>query len=250
MGGTRRPRRRGSSATTTTSRSGGRVWAATASRTSGSRPTRVAAPAGIPESVVSTGGRARGSRPGRGGPPSLVAPRPRGARTRWRQESPDAQRGAARASSSRGRVRRGHALDRALLQLAALALGQPAPDAEALVVGQGVLEALGRGPRSRRRPSWPRGWSRPSRGRTPPGPSGRTASAPARRARPRPRLDRCSHDQLQLVHGPSSTLARTVSLTPLSGAGRGSLVKRCTVDREKDSDGITRVSCVTSQAGF
>src|SRR6476661_6483675 len=33
--------------------------------------------------------------------------------------------------------------DRALLQLAALSLGQSAPDAEPLVIGQGVLEALG-----------------------------------------------------------------------------------------------------------
>ena len=39
-----------------------------------------------------------------------------------------------------------------------------------------------RGPRTRRRPSWPRVWTRPSRGRTPPDRSGRTASAPARKA--------------------------------------------------------------------
>ena len=133
-----------SSAATTTSRSGGRVWAATASRTSGSRPTRVVAATRIPESDASSGRPvARGRRPGRGAPPSPEVPPPRGARTRLSQGSPDAQRGAARASSSRGRVRRRHALDSAFLQLATLALGQAAPDAEALVVGEGILQALG-----------------------------------------------------------------------------------------------------------
>ena len=37
------------------------------------------------------------------------------------------------------------------------------------------------GPRTPRRPSWPRGWTRPSRGRTPRGRSARTVNAPATR---------------------------------------------------------------------
>src|SRR5699024_6091808 len=41
-----------------------------------------------------------------------------------------------------GRVTTSRGSDRALLQLAPLALGQSAPDTEALVVGEGVLQAL------------------------------------------------------------------------------------------------------------
>src|SRR5699024_712384 len=36
-----------------------------------------------------------------------------------------------------------------------------------------------RAPRTRRRPSWPRGWNLPSPGRTPPGPYARTEHTPA-----------------------------------------------------------------------
>src|SRR6476620_10053618 len=47
------------------------------------------------------------------------------------------KRHALVTESPRGR------LDRTLLELATLPLGQPTPDAEPLVVGQGVLQALG-----------------------------------------------------------------------------------------------------------
>ena len=67
---------------------------------------------------------------------------------------------------------------------ATLALGQAAPDAEALVVRQRGLEALGAHRRNRSRRAWPRGSSRPSRGRTPRGPSRRTARPAARSRRP------------------------------------------------------------------
>ncbi len=58
-------------------------------------------------------------------------------------------------------------------------LGQAAPDAEALVVRRGVVEAPVLRPRSPSRSAWPRASSRPSRGRTPRGRSARTARAPA-----------------------------------------------------------------------
>ena len=70
------------------------------------------------------------------------------------------------------------------LEPAALPLGQPAPDAEPLVVGEGVRRGTRPAPRSRCRSSWPRGSSRPSRGRTPPGRSARTARARAIPVRP------------------------------------------------------------------
>ena len=49
---------------------------------------------------------------------------------------------------------------------APLTLGQPAPDAELLAVGQGVLEAVLAHDAARGRPPWPRAWTRPARGRT------------------------------------------------------------------------------------
>ena len=64
--------------------------------------------------------------------------------------------------------------DRALAQLATLALGEPAPDAEALVVRERVLEALRRAPRIRCRSSSRRASIRPSQGRTPRDRSART----------------------------------------------------------------------------
>src|SRR5690606_7801335 len=50
---------------------------------------------------------------------------------------------AFRVPAVSGRRRATGRLDRGLLQAATLPLGQSAPDAEALVVGEGVLEALG-----------------------------------------------------------------------------------------------------------
>src|SRR4051812_39316328 len=46
-------------------------------------------------------------------------------------------------SGVRGPVTERAGLDGTLLELASFALGQPTPDAEALVVGQGILQALG-----------------------------------------------------------------------------------------------------------
>ena len=95
-----------------------------------------------------------------------------------------------RAGPTRRRRRVGRSgSDRALAQLAALALGESAPDAEALVVREGVLEALARAPRIRCRSSSRPASSRPSRGRTPPDRSARTARrsampADCRRRRP------------------------------------------------------------------
>ena len=77
----------------------------------------------------------------------------------------------------------------ALRPRASSACGAPAPTARprcrSARRGRGRTPGTRPAPRTRRRPSWPPGWSRPSQGRTPPGPSGRRASAPARRARPR-----------------------------------------------------------------
>src|SRR5688572_2209163 len=52
-------------------------------------------------------------------------------------------RAGARVMRPVGGTGRGPGSHRALLQLATLPLGQTAPDAEALIVGQRVLQALG-----------------------------------------------------------------------------------------------------------
>ena len=99
-----------------------------------------------------------------------------------RSGGPHCMRAALGASTASGERSHG-----ALLELAPLALAQPAPDAEPLVVGQGVLQALARGRRRTGRPSSPPASSRPSRGRTPRGRSARIGRAPASSALPRRR---------------------------------------------------------------
>ena len=108
------------------------------------------------------------------------------------------------------------------------------------------------GPRSRCRPSSPPGSSLPSQGRTPRDPSGRRANAPARTARSRPRRSVFNMTNCTSCMAPSSTLARTRCRSHPS-LGRWPRIpgeSGVRVDREKDSDEITRVSLLRSQGGF
>ena len=100
-------------------------------------------------------------------------------------------RGARRAPIS---PRRSSA--RAAAHPAALPLGEPAPDAELLAVGERVLEAVDPAPRSSGRRPWPPGSRHPARGRRgrdrPPGSWPAPASAARRpRGAPRRRLRGC-----------------------------------------------------------
>ena len=102
---------------------GGRVWALTAACSPGSQR----APSWATTTAVTTTGAA-GSGVGAG----VVGIGPN-----LREQEGAAGQAPGRAAGQR------RALDRALLQPAPLALGEPAPDPEALVVGQRVLQALG-----------------------------------------------------------------------------------------------------------
>src|SRR5690349_22358310 len=123
---------------TTTSRAGGSVWAA--------RPSRHCASHAAPlctTTIAST--VAFGRCPVEGGADSDTddtLPAPAGVLRSSMSSSGTAAtftRTPARRAGCRVRTTRS---DRALLQLAALPLGKPTPDAEPLVIGQGVLEAL------------------------------------------------------------------------------------------------------------
>ncbi len=131
---------------------------------------------------------------------------------------------AGRAGRTAGLDRR-KSSDRFLLQLAALPLGETAPDAEALVLHQRRLEAARCARRRSGRPSWPPASNRLFRGRTPPGRSGRTRRAPAS---PRPRRPASRRNSsltafalstrsLRLLHSRWSAVRKnTVGITCLS----------------------------------
>src|SRR6478752_6660610 len=120
---------------TMTSRAGGSVWAA--------RPSRHCASHAAPLCTTTIASTVPFGRcPVEGGADNDTddaLPAPAGVLRSSASSSGTAATCTRTPARCRGRTSRS---DRALLQLAALSLGQTAPDAEPLVIGQGVLEAL------------------------------------------------------------------------------------------------------------